>query len=62
MRHADGTYDLTSEDIHEIRERNYEATKNMTTKERVEYINKKGKEAAISLGLVDTKATDSVSA
>ena len=38
MRYADGTYDLTIDDIHEIRERNYEATKNMTTKERIEYI------------------------
>ena len=38
MRYADGTYDLTIDDIHEIRERNYELTKNMTTKERIEYI------------------------
>ena len=37
MRHPDGTYDLTIEDIHEIRERNYEITKNMTTKNQENY-------------------------
>ena len=60
MRHLDGTYDLTIEDIHEIRERNYEATKHMTTKERIEYINRKGREAAKSLGLVITETADFV--
>lgn len=53
MRYADGTYDLTIDDIHEIRERNYEITKNMTTKERIEYINRKGREAAVNLGLIN---------
>ena len=60
MRHPDGTYDLTVEDIHEIRERNYELTKDMTKEERVAYINKKGREAAIRLGLVNVESTDSV--
>ena len=60
MRHPDGTYDLTIEDIHEIRERNYEAKKHMTTKERIEYINRKGREAAKSLGLVNAEVADSV--
>ena len=60
MRHPDGTYDLTVEDIHEIRERNYELTKDMTNEERVAYINKKGREAAIRLGLVIVEATDSI--
>ena len=60
MRHLDGTYDLTIEDIHEIRERNYEVTKHMTTKERIEYINRKGREAAKSLGLVITETADFV--
>ena len=60
MRHPDGKYDLTIEDIHEIRERNYEITKNMTTEERIEYINRKGREAAKSLGLVNAEVSDSV--
>lgn len=60
MRHPDGTYDLTIEDIHEIRERNYEITKNMTTKDRIEYINRKGREAAKSLGLVNAEVSNSV--
>ena len=60
MRHPDGTYDLTIEDIHEIRERNYEVTKNMTAKERIDYINRKGREAAKSLGLVNAEVADSV--
>lgn len=51
MRHPDGTYDLTVEDIYEIREKNYELTKNMTMEERVAYINKKGREAAIRMGI-----------
>ena len=38
MRHPDGTYDLTIDDIHEIREKNYELTKDMSNEERVEYI------------------------
>ena len=61
MKHPDGTYDLTIDDIHEIRERNYEVTKHMTTKERIEYINRKGREAAKSLGLVIAETADSVS-
>ena len=60
MRHPDGTYDLTIEDIYEIRERNYEVTKNMTVKERIDYINRKGREAAKSLGLVNAEVADSV--
>ena len=36
---------FTIEDIHRIREDNYEATKNMTMKEKVEYYNSSGKEA-----------------
>ena len=51
MRHPDGTYDLTIDDIHEIRERNYELTKNMSSSELIEYYNRKGREAAKSLGL-----------
>ena len=57
MRHPDGTYDLTIEDIHEIRERNYEKTKHMSSSELVEYYNRKGREAAVRLGLVNTAAT-----
>lgn len=58
MRHPDGTYDLTIEDIHEIREKNYEATKHMTNEERIDYINKRGREAAKRMGL--KISTDSV--
>ena len=58
MRHPDGTYDLTIDDIHEIREKNYEKTKNMTTDELIEYYNKRGREAAKRMGL--KIATDNV--
>lgn len=60
MRHPDGTYDLTIDDIHEIREKNYERTKNMSNSELIEYYNKKGREAAIRLGLVNAENKDSV--
>ena len=60
MRHPDGTYDLTIDDIHEIREKNYELTKDMSNEERVEYINRRGKEAAIRLGINCAETSDSV--
>lgn len=60
MRHPDGTYDLTVDDIHEIREKNYEKTKNMSNSELIEYYNRKGREAAISLGLINIDTADSV--
>jgi hypothetical protein len=44
MRHPDGTYDLTIDDIHEIREKNYEETKNMSDKELIEYYKNKADE------------------
>ena len=44
MRHPDGTYDLTVDDIHEIRERNYGITKNYTTEELIEYYKNKADE------------------
>ena len=37
--------DFTIEDIHKIREQNYEKTKNMTVAEKVAYYNNSGKEA-----------------
>lgn len=37
--------DFTIEDIHKIREQNYEWTKNMTVAEKVAYYNNSGKEA-----------------
>lgn len=58
MRHSDGTYDLTIDDIHEIREKNYELTKNMSSNELIEYYNRKGKEAVKSLGLVTAEVAD----
>lgn len=36
---------FTIEDIHKIRERNYERTKDMTVAEKVAYYNNSGKEA-----------------
>ena len=36
--------DFTIEDIHKLREYNYEITKDMTDKERMDYYNKKGRE------------------
>lgn len=37
--------DFTIDDIHKIREQNYERTKNMTVSEKVAYYNNSGKEA-----------------
>ncbi|EOS21945.1 hypothetical protein C806_04086 [Lachnospiraceae bacterium 3-1] len=37
--------DFTIEDIHKIREQNYEQTKDMTVAEKVAYYNNSGKEA-----------------
>lgn len=37
--------DFTIEDIHKIREQNYEKTKDMTVEEKVAYYNNSGKEA-----------------
>ncbi len=37
--------DFTIEDIHKIREWNYERTKDMTVAEKIEYYNNSGKEA-----------------
>ncbi len=37
--------DFTIEDIHKIREQNYERTKNMTTEEKIVYYNTAGMEA-----------------
>ena len=37
--------DFTIEDIHKVREQNYERTKNMTVAEKVAYYNNSGKEA-----------------
>ena len=35
---------FTIEDIHKLREYNYEITKDMTDKERMDYYNKRGRE------------------
>ena len=37
--------DFTIEDIHKIREYNYEVTKDMTIEEKIEYYNTAGREA-----------------
>lgn len=58
MRHPDGTYDLTINDIHEIREKNYEQTKNMSSRELIEYYDIKGKEAAKCLGILVEEVAD----
>lgn len=36
--------DFTIEDIHRLREYNYEITKHMTNQERMDYYNKRGRE------------------
>ena len=41
--------DFTIEDIHKIREQNYERTKNMTVSEKVAYYNNTGKEAEMEI-------------
>ena len=41
--------DFTIEDIHKIREQNYERTKDMTVAEKVAYYNNSGKEAVCSI-------------
>ena len=60
MRHQDGTYDLTIDDIHEIREKTTSKQKNMSSRELIEYYNRKGKEAVKSLGLVTAEVADAV--
>lgn len=39
MRYADGTYDMTVDDIYEIRERNSKLFETMTKEEVINYIN-----------------------
>lgn len=41
--------DFTIEDIHKLREYNYEMTKDMTDSERMDYYNKRGREVQIKL-------------
>ena len=41
--------DFTIEDIHNIREYNYEQTKNMTVNERINYYNNLGKEVELEI-------------
>lgn len=45
MEALDISPDFTIEDIHRIRERNYELTKDMTTAEKAAYYNNSGREA-----------------
>jgi hypothetical protein len=40
---------FTIEDIHKLREYNYEITKNMTDKERMDYYNSRGREVQMKL-------------
>jgi hypothetical protein len=40
---------FTIEDIHKLREYNYEITKNMTDKERMDYYNSRGMEVQMKL-------------
>ena len=44
MKLLDISPDFTIEDIHKIREYNYEMTKNMTSKEKADYYNEGTKE------------------
>ena len=47
--------DFTIDDIHKLREYNYEQTKNMTVNERSEYYNAKGKELHKSIQLAKSE-------
>lgn len=42
--------DFTIEDIHKIREQNFERTKDITVEEKVAYYNNSGKEAEWEIG------------
>ena len=42
MKPLDVSPDFTIEDIHKIREYNYEMTKNMTRQEKMDYYNSRG--------------------
>ena len=42
MKPLDISPDFTIEDIHKIREHNYEMTKNMTRQEKIDYYNQRG--------------------
>ena len=46
--------DFTIEDIHKLREYNYEMTKNMTDQERMDYYNKRGREVQRKLDKMKT--------
>ena len=43
MRHPDGTYDLTVDDIHEIREEVSKMFETMSNEEIIAYLNKESK-------------------
>ena len=43
MKPLDISPDFTIEDIHKIREYNYEMTKNMTRQEKMDYYNERGR-------------------
>ena len=43
MRHPDGTYDLTVDDIHEIREEVSKMFKTMSNEEIIAYLNEESK-------------------
>ena len=43
MKPLDISPDFTIEDIHKIREYNYEMTKNMTMQEKMDYYNERGR-------------------
>ena len=44
MKHLDGTYDLSVDDIHEIRLENSKIMENMTNEEIINYINNETRE------------------
>ncbi|MBQ2923879.1 MAG: hypothetical protein IJE60_12460 [Tyzzerella sp.] len=44
MKPLDISPNFTIEDIHKIREYNYEMTKNMTRQEKMDYYNERGRE------------------
>ena len=49
MKEVSVSPNFTIEDIHNIREYNYEKTKNMTVNERINYYNNLGKDAEVEI-------------
>lgn len=49
MKHLDLSPDFTIDDIHKIRENNYNITKDMSPENRCEYYNSRGREVHLKI-------------